>query len=211
VSRIAILVPVVGAAVLLLAGCESQQTAATVNGAKITKQHVESVLDHAKDEAEREGKTFPEPGTAEHRALRNQALALLAYQEELRQRAGSLGITVDEDSVQALVEAGRGGEEGGKEDESFREAGIRSSLLYRRVYDRITRGVLVTPVQADHYYASHRDRYRAQGSTLAEARPQIERDLVTTAKNARMAGWVTTMKREFEPKIVYADGFGPGS
>jgi hypothetical protein len=92
--------PAVAAALLLLAGCGSAEVAATVNGTKISREHVEGVLDHAKEEFGREGKTFPEPGTVEYRQLRSQALALLVYREELEQSAKQLGVTVEQRAIE---------------------------------------------------------------------------------------------------------------
>jgi SurA-like protein len=206
-----LLVSTAAAAVLvLLAGCGGTRAAAMVNGTKISGEDVERVLEHAEEEFRREGKTFPEPGTAEYAQLRAQALALLVYQEELDQKARALGVTVDESVVEARLKATRGREEegeGGSEDERFREAAIRSSLLYRRIYERIGWDLRITPAQVEGYYAKHRDQFRTQGLTLAETRPRIARDLLTAAKNARMARWVSEMRREFAPKIVYGKGF----
>ncbi len=205
----------IGLLAFSLAGCGGEdETAATVGGTKISKERVERVLEHAREEFEREGKVFPTKGTAEYRQLSDQALALLVYREELEQSAKRLGIAVDDEEVERLQRESRQGEEGepeAGEDDELRADSIRSSLLYRRIYERITRGLRVSPARVEQYYARHRDLFRSQGRTLAEARAQIERDLLGAARNARMARWVSAMRRSFAPKVVYGKGFSaPG-
>jgi hypothetical protein len=199
---------------LVLAGCGGgEETAATVAGETISTAQVEAVLEHAKEEFDREGKQFPEPGTAEYRDLRNQALALLVYREELVQSAYVFGISVDERQVEEGLRASRGSEQGeereqeGSENPAFRAGGLREAILYRRIYARVTRDLRVGPGQVERYYERHRARYLGQGRTLGEARSEIARDLLVAAKNARMARWVTAMKRSFTAKVVYGKGF----
>ena len=205
----------IGMLAVSIAGCGGKdETAATVAGTKISTHRVERVLEHAREEFEREGKRFPAEGTAEYRQLANQALALLVYREELEQSARRLGIAVDDEEVAQRLrtrESQQGEEEEreGAEDEELRADAIRSSLLYRRIYERITRGLRVSPAQVARYYRRYRDLFASQGRTFADARAEIEHDLLAAAANARMARWVEAMRRSFASKIVYGEGFSP--
>jgi hypothetical protein len=200
------------AAVLVLAGCGATEVAATVDGRTISAGRVEAILEHAGEEYGREGKHFPAPGTGAYRLLSDQALDLLVYRAELEQSAAQLGVTVADDEVEARLQgreddAGEEGEAGGKDDERIREEAVRSSLLYRRIYDRVADGIRVRPAQVDRVYKRRRDLYGTQGLSSAEGRRQVARDLETAARNARMARWVAAMRARFAPKIAYHEGF----
>ncbi len=202
---------IVFALALVTAGCEDKKkTAATVGSATISAEQVDQILEHAREEAKREGKRFPAEGSPRFRLLERQAVDLLIYHAELAQKGAGLGIKVTDSDVEARMSGG-GAEEGdaeaGAADKAFREESIRSQLLYRRIYQRVTRNASVTESEIRAYYRAHRGLYRQQGLTLAAARATIERSVLDTKRNATMARWVAGLKREFALQVRYEGKF----
>jgi hypothetical protein len=64
---------------VLVAGCGGggDRTVATVGGDEITSEQLDALVAHFRDEARREGKSFPQEGSAAFRVQRNQLLGLL--------------------------------------------------------------------------------------------------------------------------------------
>jgi hypothetical protein len=189
-------------------GCDgNDETIATVGGAKITRERMQGILEHAKEEAAREGHGFPKRGTAEHRNLERQAVALLVYHEELEQRAAALGVRVSDEEVERRAKLASENEDDEGEGADFAEESARASLLYRGVYDRLGKKVHVSGAQIVRFYRSHRGRYGAR--TLPDVRDEIRKTLLDEGRNAAMARWIAAMRRELDPKVTYAEGFGP--
>jgi SurA N-terminal domain len=117
--------------------------AARVNGVVIEREEVAAAIGHAAARAVAEGRAFPARGSDDYRVLERQALDLLVYHEELEQEARRLGVRVDTDEVDARLAAARrqqpaANDEGEVADEAFLRDGIRGSLLYARIYARVT-------------------------------------------------------------------------
>ncbi len=195
----------------LTAGDQKVKIAATVGGTKISVQRVDALIKHAETEAKREGKNFPPKGSAEYKLLRRQALDLIVYHEELEQSASSLGITVTEQQLEAggrdLRERHAGGTQRDPGEEIFWRESFRGQFLYRRIFQRVTRGIRVSDREIRADYRAHADLYRLQGRSFAQARRSIKANLVATKRNAAMARWVSRMRLEFGPKIKYAAQF----
>lgn len=175
--------------------------AARVGGTTISSHRVDAVLDHARAEANREGRPFPAKGSPGYDALRRQALDFLVYHEELAQRAARLGIVVAATDV-AQPAGNPQFEVPGSEGDPFSVFGLesrREAALYRKVYERVTRDVRVAPAQVSAYIRQH--------PGTAAPRGQIRRNLLDTQKNTRMANWIAAMRREYEGKIEYGPAF----
>jgi hypothetical protein len=203
-------VVLVFAVVALTAGDEKPQVAATVNGTKISTYRVDSLLRHAEGEARREGKRFPAKGSDEYKQLQRQALDLIVYHEELEQSAAALGIVVTAAQLEA---GGRGLErEAGAvtndpADETFWSESFRGQFLYRRIFQRVTRGIRVNDGEIRADYRTHADLYRLQHRSLAQARRSIKTNLLSTKRDAAMARWVAAMRERFQARITYARQF----
>ena len=195
----------------LTAGDQKLKIAATVNGTTISMQRVDALLKHAQREAAREGKHFPAKGSDEYKFLQRQALDLIVYHEELDQSASSLGITVTEQQLEAggsgLREREAGGVSSDPGDETFWRESFRGQILYRRIFQRVTRGIRASDREIRADYRAHSDLYRLQHRSFAQARRSIKANLIATKRNAAMARWVARMRRQFEPKITYAKQF----
>jgi hypothetical protein len=205
------LVVVAAVAALALVRSHNAKThvAARVAGAAISTQEVDLLVRHARDEAKREGKEFPQEGTQPYDDLRRQALALLVYHEELAQRARALRIDVPAADLappkEAPIATTHDLEAG--EDRLFIRQSLRGAALYGLIYDRVTRNVSVGEAEIRAYYAARPEQYRELGVPLATARAQIRRNVVDTKRNALMRDWVARMRRDYAKRVDYADEF----
>jgi hypothetical protein len=198
--------------VFALAGCKEEQTAARVGGTTISAEQVDRILEHAREEAKREGKAFPADGTANFRALQRQALDLLVYHEELAQKAATIGVSLSDRELERAVAATRAHSsetESGKEGEAFLKASLRGELLYRRVYERVGKSASVGEGEIRSYYQQHPEQYRQTGLSLTQAAPAIRKNLLDTKKSALMAQWIARMKSEYATKVTYASKVKP--
>jgi hypothetical protein len=204
-------VVLVFAVAALTGGDQKPKIAATVDGTTISMQRVDALIRHAQREAQREGKHFPPKGSDEYKLLQRQALDLIVYHEELEQSAGSLGITVTEQQLEAggrgLRESEAGGVANDPGEETFWRESFRGQLLYRRIFQRLTRGIRASDREIRADYRARADLYRLQGRSFAQARRSIKANLISTKRNAAMARWVARMRRTFESKITYAAQF----
>jgi SurA-like N-terminal domain len=121
---------------MILAGCGgSGSTVAQVGTTTLTKTDLADAVDHFKQEAEAEGRTFPDPGTDAYHNAERQALGLLVYRAELLQAADKLGVGVSESEVETRL-AGAGEESG--EAGRFARDTVRAQLAYEHIYQKVT-------------------------------------------------------------------------
>jgi hypothetical protein len=126
------------AAAALAAGCGGSQSVAHVGSATIGKTDLSDAVDHFQQEAEAEGRPFPEKGTSAYTTVERQALALLVYRSELLQSAKKLGVGVSESEVESRLTGASGEAEGGGR---FARETVRAQLAYEHIYSKVTEGV----------------------------------------------------------------------
>ena len=167
----------------VLAGCGGggDKAVAHVGGDAVTEKQLDAVVAHFRDEARREGKSFPDEGSPAFRRTRNQLLKLLVYRTELEQAARRLGVTVSDDDVSRRMPAAQnGGEETELSSDTFPRETVRAQLLFEGIFRRVTRNV------------------KAPTQTELSAR-----------RNRAMSDYVSRLQRE--TKVRYEPGFAPGS
>jgi predicted small lipoprotein YifL len=84
---------------LALAGCGGSGRLATIGDRTVTRDQVQQLVDHGRDEATREGNTFPAKGSGGYRQLEQQALAILVSRAQIARAAARLGVTVSDAEV----------------------------------------------------------------------------------------------------------------
>jgi len=164
---------------LLLSGGHSNPAVAHVAGEAITRDQLETAVDHFREEAKREGTPFPDENTARFRALRNRLLGVLVYRAELSQAAKRLGLSVSNIQVlRRLNGAKEPGEGAEQESDQFQYDTVKSQMLYERIYAEVTR--------------------RISAPTTAE---------LAARKNASMKRYIDRLKRETQ--VRYEPGYAP--
>jgi hypothetical protein len=170
------------AAALLVARQDGEDVAARVGDTTITEEDVSQTVDRINAELEREGRETAPEGSAGATRLRESALALLVYRARIEQGAAKLGIEVSADDVRARTSSG------GEEQEAGLEPGaieaVRTQLLYERIFERVTSGLVVTPAEI----AAHR-RPGVDDKT-------IQRELLAGKREAAMQAWLARTEKE---------------
>ena len=182
-ARLAAVAVLVGGAILgglLLRGGHSDPAVAHVAGEAITREQLETAVDHFRTEAQREGIPFPDEDTARFRALRNRLLGVLVYRAELSQAARRLGISISNVQVLRRLNAAKpAGEAPEEAADRFEYATVEAQILYERIYAKVTR--------------------RITAPTTAE---------LAARRNTAMKHYVDRLERE--TKVRYEPGYAPG-
>jgi hypothetical protein len=165
------------ALVAVATGCGSTAVA-RVGGATITRDQLEQTVEHFREEAQREGRAFPEEGSPAFPPVRNRLLGLLVYRLQLQQAAAGLGIAVGDDQVEQRLESSSPAEED-RDAQAFAAASVRAQLLTEAVYRRLA------------------DRIRAASAEDRQAR-----------RNAALQRWLARLPSRFPPRYAkgYAPG-----
>jgi len=127
-------------AAALAAGCGGSDGAvAHVGTAAITRAELNDAVDHFRQEAQAEGRPFPDAGSTGYRTVQRQALGLLVYRSELVQSADKLGVPVSASEIQSRLSTS----EDSENSASFARSTVEAQLAYEHVYDKVTAGVAV--------------------------------------------------------------------
>jgi len=183
------------------AGNGDDKPVAFVADRVVTKGQLEAGLEHLREEEKREGHT-PELGDPDSRAARNHVLVLLVYRAQLDEAAARLHIDVSDEEVDARITelAESKGEEEEQEDE-FARSTARAQVVYRKLYDRVTRNVRVSDAEVNKYL-------RATG--LPQRRRAAARTKLLAGKRSKaMRLWIIENDRRLAPRIRYAPGYVP--
>lgn len=169
---------------VLLAGCGGgggDRAVAHVGSDAITQNQLDAIVAHFRQEAQLEGKSFPQEGTTAFTQARSQLLELLVYRTELKQAARRLGVEADPNEIGKRLAAPGGGEqEGNPGGDTFARDSVEAQLLTEGIFAKVTRGVT--------------------GATPAER---------AARRNRKLAAYLAQVKRE--TKVRYEPGFAPGS
>jgi len=173
---------------------DGNPTVAQVGGDRITRHQLDLMVEHFHEEADREGRPFPDSGTGAFRRVEQQSLAFLVDRARLEVAAARAGIHVDNAEVRRRLGASAGGEEDSgaavraEGEAAFARGTARAQLLTEKVFARLTAHVTVAPAAVRAYYLGHRAQYgRTPFRSLA---PAIRRQLLSARKNALLAAWL---------------------
>ena len=201
----------------------SREALATVDGTKIERDQVESLISLYGRRAEAEGEEEGEGGEQASHAQEVATLQVLIQREVLERKAEQLGVRVEEDEVEKRTEALRGRElDAGNEErkdaekeleDQFRET-ARAQLIYEALYRKVTRNVRVPHAKVLAYYRSHLSSYSKPGKPAPKTPPpQVERSiahgLIEIAGNEAFGAWLRRVQSEFAPMVDYRKGWAP--
>src|SRR5215218_2100398 len=137
----AVAIAVIVGAVLRLGGGDSpSDPVARVGGAAITRGQLDETVAHFRQEADKEGKPFPDEGSSDHRTVERELVGLLVYRAELEQTAARLGVPVTAAEVQKRLTASTEEIENGAAERRFAEATVKAQVAYEHIYRKVTSG-----------------------------------------------------------------------
>jgi parvulin-like peptidyl-prolyl isomerase len=175
---------VVLVAAALASGCGSGKRSvganevAVVGDCSISKEQYNRLLDQARRSYKAQKQPFPDVGTEQYAALRNQAMVFLRQRCEFNQKADELGVTVtdaDVDKQLQTIKAQYFGKDGkcdatcekkyrvqiakqGLSEQQVRED-VRASVVQNKLYTKVTADVGVEDSEIDDYYKKNKSQY----------------------------------------------------
>ena len=175
---------VVLVAAALASGCGSAKQSvganevAVVGDCSISKEQYNRLLDQARKSYKAQKQPFPDVGTEQYAALRNQAMQFLRQRCEFNQKADELGVTVtdaDVDKQLQTIKAQYFGKDGkcdatcekkyrvqiakqGLTEQQVRED-VRASVVQNKLYNEVTADVSVEDSEIDAYYKKNKSQY----------------------------------------------------
>jgi parvulin-like peptidyl-prolyl isomerase len=176
-TRIRLLLAPLAVVTPLAAGCGQdapsvpQGAIAVVGDRTIDRSQYDTLMAQAKQSYAASGRTFPAPGTAGYKGLRELAVRLLVEQAELDQEAPKLGVSVADGQVESRLHELKEQSFGGSEERYRRRlraagmtdlqvrAAIRAQLTSAAVRRAVTADVAVPPEAVTRYYEAHLGAY----------------------------------------------------
>jgi len=171
------------ALVLVAAGCGGggarsvpSDAVAVVGSDTITKVLFNTLMDGTKSAYAARKTAFPKPGTTQYKALQDQTMKYLVQQDELEQRAKSLGIVVSDKDVDARIKQIKTQYFGGSETkykqqlkaqgltEALLRVNLHGQILSEKLYAKVTGGVKVSDADIQKYYNDHQSTYAQAAS-----------------------------------------------
>lgn len=183
--------------VVLAAGCGAlpKSAVAEINGKVITKEDLDRAIEDLKAQYQNQG--FPEPDSAEYKALQKQVAERLVNEEMLWFEADKIGITVSDEEVNQQMDTYKqqaGGEEqfnAKLEEQNFTvdrlKDQVRKSLLFQKLYPEVTKDVAqVTDEQAQKYFNENQAMFQ-QPETRTVRHILVADEATANAVEARLA------------------------
>ena len=171
------------ALVLVAAGCGGggarsvpSDAVAVVGSDTITKVLFNTLMDGTKSAYAARKTAFPKPGTTQFKALQDQTMKYLVQQDELEQRAKTLGIVVADKDVDARIKQIKTQYFGGSETkykqqlkaqgltEALLRINLHGQILSEKLYAKVTGGVKVSDAEIQKYYNDHKSTYAQAAS-----------------------------------------------
>lgn len=181
-------------AVVVLAGCGGgNKVLARVGDQEVTQKQVDDAIAYLEYEANLEKRGFPAEGTAERKQAEHDLLELLIQRARYEVEAAKLGIGVSLVEVRARLGGGEESNASPPPGTAYHEATVRSTILYGRLYDRITQNVTVSDADVRAFYDAHRSAY---SQPFSEVRDTLRAQLLAARKNEVMQRWQQKIERE---------------
>jgi parvulin-like peptidyl-prolyl isomerase len=144
---------------------------AVVGGTEIPREELDTLVEQAKKSYAAQDQEFPKVGTPEYQNVQTQYLAFLVQREQFEQQAEELGVEITEKDVDKGVEDfvksrfegkrkefEKALEEQGFTEEAFRDT-IRTSVLSEKLFNAVTKDVVVPPSEIVAYYEQNQSQY----------------------------------------------------
>jgi parvulin-like peptidyl-prolyl isomerase len=153
------------------AGDVPASAVAVVDGTEISRAELDELVERAKKTYAAQDQEFPKVGTPEYQNVQRQYVAFLVQREEFEQEAEDLGIEITEADIDKEVdEFVKSRFEGKREqfekalaeqgftEKAFRDT-IRTSVLSQKLFDEVTKDVVVPDADVVAYYQQNQSQY----------------------------------------------------
>ena len=192
------LIPLLALVAVLTAGCGGSSgpksvpgdAVAVVGGESISKSQFDQLLGQARKTFKAQKRPFPKAGSAQYKALQDQALSFLVQRAEFDQKAADLGVKVSDSQVDARLKQIKKQYFGGSEkryqaqlkqqgltEQQVRED-IRAQLVSEGIFNKVTKDATVSDKDVAAYYLAHKAQYGQPSSR------QVRHILVKTKSQA---------------------------
>ncbi len=172
-------IPLFALVAVLAAGCGGSSgprsvpsdDVAMVGDQAITKEQYDALIGQAKKTFVAQKRPFPKAGSAQFKALQDQALSFLVQRAEFDQKAKDLGVSVSDKQVDARLAQIKKQYFGGSEkryqaqlkQQGLTEAqvrdDIRAQLVSEGIFNKVTSSAKVSDSDVKAYYAAHKSQY----------------------------------------------------
>jgi parvulin-like peptidyl-prolyl isomerase len=168
----------VAALAAVLAGCGGGgggsvpgDAVASVDGATITQQQFNDLLDQAKRTYKTNKQKFPTAGTTQYQQLKNQAVQYLVQRVEFSQEADKLGVKITDKDIAARLAKIKKQYFGNSETrykkqlatQGLTEAQVKdditAQLIQEKIFNKVTGNVKVSDAELQKYYDDHQSQY----------------------------------------------------
>jgi len=170
--------PALLALVLFAAGCGGggapsvpSNAVAVVGSDTITKSLFNELMNGTKSAYVARKTAFPKAGTSQYKALQDQTMKYLVQQDELQQKAKTLGIVVTDADINARLKQIKTQYFGGSEvkyqqqlkaqglTEALLRVNLHGQILSEKIYTKVTGNVKVSDAEIQKYYNDHKSTY----------------------------------------------------
>jgi parvulin-like peptidyl-prolyl isomerase len=128
-------------------------------------------MSQAKRSYKAQHRTFPQPGSPDYEALKNQALQFLVQRAEFAQKADEMGIKISDKKVDDRLNQIKKQYFGGNQKRYLQQlkqqgltetqvrADIKSQLVSEELFKKVTTDVKVSDKDIEKYYKAHKSQY----------------------------------------------------
>jgi parvulin-like peptidyl-prolyl isomerase len=186
---------------------------AAVGDRHISKASFNELMHEAQLNMKAQGQTFPKAGTSEYSTIKSQAVTLLVQEAEKEVEAAKLGVKVTPAEIEQRLKAVKkqyfkGDEKKylaqlkkqGLTDQEVRN-NVKSQIIGKKLYDKVTKDTKVIPTQVLAYYAQHKTEFEKAASRdvhyilLGKNKSALATTLHGQLNGAPDATWCTLAKK----------------
>ena len=144
---------------------------AVVDGTEVSRAELDELVERARKNTEAQKQEFPKVGTPEYQNIQKQYVAFLVQRVAFEKEAEDLGVEVTDKEIDKEIKAfvdsrfeGKQKEfeqalkEQGFTQEGFRDT-VRISVLERKLFDALTKDVVVPDAEIAQYYQQNSSQY----------------------------------------------------
>jgi foldase protein PrsA len=149
---------------------------AVVDGTEIPREELDALVEQAKKSYAAQDQEFPKVGTPEYQNVQTQYVAFLVQRVQFEQQTEELGVEITEKDIDKAVEEfvttrfegkeledkrkafEKALKEQGYTEEAFRET-IRTSVLSEKLFNAVTKDVVIPPADIVAYYEQNQSQY----------------------------------------------------